>query len=244
MSQSLTPNNKLQTTNLKFSLRLRRVVRYIVSLTVKPALVRYLSATRTYRYRNIVLEVPPEVFHPGFFFSTKLLLRYLCTLPLRGQRVLELGAGSGLIAVALAQLGAVVTATDINDTALAQLEVNAAANDVALDIRRSDLFDNLPGERFPLIAINPPYYKGQARNQRELAWYCGPNGEYFTRLFRQLGAHVYPDSQVLLVLSDGCDLAGIRAEARANGFVLRCVLRRPNLLETNYLFRIEESADA
>ena len=221
---------------------MRRVVKYLVSIAVRPALVRYLSATRSYRYRNIVLQVPPEVFHPGFFFSTKLLLRYLCSRPLRDRSVLELGAGSGLIAIALARLGSVVMATDINDTALARLEETAAANGVLLDIRRSDLFEALEGKRFSIIAINPPYYKGTPRNERELAWYCGPHGEYFARLFAQLEAHIFPDSEVLMVLSDGCDLGLIRSHAGKNGFALHCVQRRSNVLETNYIFRIEKTS--
>ncbi|RYY86046.1 MAG: methyltransferase domain-containing protein [Chitinophagaceae bacterium] len=219
---------------------LRRVVKYIVSIAVKPVLVRYLSTTRTYRYRNVVLQVPPEVFHPGFFFSTKLLLRYLCTLPLRGRRLLELGAGSGLISIVMAQLGSYVVATDINETALQQLEANAIANAVALEIRQSDLFNELRGERFDMIAINPPYFKGTPRSEREYAWYCGPAGEYFARLFRQLEDHIYPHSEVLMVLSDGCDREMIAAHAAAAGFRMQCVLRRPNLMETNFIYRIEK----
>jgi release factor glutamine methyltransferase len=219
---------------------LRRVIKYFVSFAVKPVLVRYLSDTRTYRYRNVVLQVPPEVFHPGFFFSTKLLLRYLCTLPLRDRRVLELGAGSGLISIVLAQLGAQVTASDINDTALVQLWENAVANKVSIETRHSDLFDKLRG-RFDVIAINPPYYKGTARNEKEQAWYCGPKGEYFERLFAQLGDHIHPQSDVLMVLCDGCDIDMIRAYAQAKGFSLRCVQRQRNLLETGFVFRIEKS---
>ncbi|RYD88706.1 MAG: methyltransferase domain-containing protein [Sphingobacteriales bacterium] len=220
---------------------MRRVVKYIVSIAVKPALVRYLSATRAYRYRNIVLQVPPEVFHPGFFFSTKLLLRYLCTLPLRGKRVLELGAGSGLISIALAQSGAVVTASDINETALRQLKQNATANGVRINIRHSDLFNKLAAEHYDLIAINPPYYKGTARNEREQAWYCGPSGEYFARLFLQLAERIAAGSTALLVLSDGCDLQMVGAHAAAARLHLKRVQRRSNLLETNYIFRVEKT---
>jgi release factor glutamine methyltransferase len=220
---------------------LRRAIKYIVSIAVRPALVRYLSKTRTYCYRNIVLQVLPEVFHPGFFFSTKLLLRYLCTLPLRDRRVLELGAGSGLISIALAQLGAVVMASDINEAALQQLELNAAANSVDVDIRHSDLFESLGTMRFDVIAINPPYYKGTARNTRELAWYCGPAGEYFQRLFQQLTGHIHGESDVLMVLCDGCDIDMIRKHAAAGGFRLVLAQRQRNLLETNYIFRIEKT---
>ena len=78
---------------------MRQVVKYIVERTYRPILVSYLSKTRFYTCNDIRLQVPPQVFHPGFFFSTKLLLAYMEGLPLYGKNFLELGAGSGLIAI-------------------------------------------------------------------------------------------------------------------------------------------------
>ena len=72
---------------------MRKMVKYIVSRTYKPWLVQYLSKKRMYRYKTISLEVPPEVFHPAFFSSTRLLLNYISSKPLADKKVLELGAG-------------------------------------------------------------------------------------------------------------------------------------------------------
>ena len=44
-----------------------------------PASEKYLSKERSYRYKDISILVFPGVFHPGFFFSTKILLKYLAT---------------------------------------------------------------------------------------------------------------------------------------------------------------------
>lgn len=112
-----------------------------------------------YRYGNIRLEIPPQVFHPGFFFSTGLLLRYILTLPLQGKRFLELGAGSGLISIQAAKKGAIVTATDINPVAIDCLRRNCDQNNVTAEIILSDLFAVIPEQPFDIIAINPPYYK-------------------------------------------------------------------------------------
>jgi release factor glutamine methyltransferase len=217
---------------------LGRLVKYLVSVAVKPVLVRYLSETRTYRYRNLVLQVPPEVFHPGFFSSTRFLLRHLSAMPVRGKKLLELGAGSGLISIVLSRMGALVTATDINEQALETLRHNARDNEASLRIRRSDLFENLEGEIFDIIAINPPYYKGDAKTPKDHAWYCGLNGEYFQRLFADLSEHIHSESKVLMVLCDGCDLDMIRRHASAAGYSLSCVQRKRNLLESQFLFEI------
>src|SRR6476620_8158278 len=136
-------------------------LRHIVAHTYKPLLVKYLSKTRIYRYKDIRLSVAPEVFHPGFFSSTQLLLQYISKLPLQGKRFLEPGCGSGLISILAAKNGAMVTATDINPVAVEYLKKNSSQNKVDLEIIRSDLFNNIPEQQFDIIAINPPYYKKQ-----------------------------------------------------------------------------------
>lgn len=147
---------------------LKRIIRYFDGKIYKPILAKYLASTHTYRYRGVRLVVPPEVFHPAFFFSTKLLLKYLGNQPLRGKSLLELGAGSGLISIYAAKKGALVTASDINPIAIQYLEVNRQRNKgVDLEIILSDLFTGIPPRCFDLIAINPPYYKKKPASPKE-----------------------------------------------------------------------------
>src|ERR1051326_4600356 len=107
---------------------MNKIVKYIVERTYKPLLVKYLSKTRTYSYKGIVLEVPPEVFHPGFFSSTKILLRYISKEHLEQKKFLEPGAGSGLLSIYAAKKNAIVTSTDINPVAINYLQKNAETN--------------------------------------------------------------------------------------------------------------------
>ncbi|HUH63866.1 MAG TPA: peptide chain release factor N(5)-glutamine methyltransferase [Terracidiphilus sp.] len=76
-------------------------------------------------------------------------------------RIVDVGCGSGAIAVALAHSlpGARVTATDISAGALAIARENAARNGVDGRIRflQGDLLELVAGERFELIVSNPPY---------------------------------------------------------------------------------------
>lgn len=215
-------------------------MRHLVSRTCRPLLLRYLSKTRHYRYKNIRLDISPEVFHPGFFFSTQLLLQYITHLPLKGLSFLELGCGSGLISIVAAKKGANVMATDINSTAIDFLRRNAVLNNVELNILQSDLFKAIPKQAFDLVAINPPYYRKTPRTAREHAWNCGENGEYFDELFAQLGNYMHADSRVLMVLFEGCDMEMILEKAVQNGFRLNPLSRKKNLLEVNYIFGIEK----
>src|SRR5439155_17358143 len=109
---------------------MRNPIKYIVGSTWQPLLVKYLSKTRTYHYKDIYLQIPASVFHPGFFFSTHLLLKQIRKIPLKGKKFLEPGAGSGLLSIYAAKQGAEVTATDINPIAVKCLQENCSLNNV------------------------------------------------------------------------------------------------------------------
>jgi release factor glutamine methyltransferase len=79
-------------------------------------------------------------------------------LPQRGH-ALDMGTGSGAIAVALAHTrpDAQVTALDVSAAALDVARANAARNGSTVRFLQSDWFAALGEERFDLIASNPPY---------------------------------------------------------------------------------------
>jgi release factor glutamine methyltransferase len=91
--------------------------------------------------------------------DTELLVELaLERLPARG-RMLDMGTGSGAIAVAVAHTrpDAGVSALDVSAAALAVARANAAANRAAVRFMQSDWFDALGTESFDLIVSNPPY---------------------------------------------------------------------------------------
>jgi release factor glutamine methyltransferase len=141
-----------------------------------------------------------------------------------------------------AQRGAVVTATDISTTAIAGLRENAAANKIGLTIIHSDLFDTIPLERFDILAINPPYYKGKPRSEHDHAWYCGEEHEYFSKLFQQLGNYLHSHSLTAMVLSDDCDLMRINDICTGNGYRMERVREKKFWLSTEAIYRISPSS--
>lgn len=207
---------------------------------MQPLVRSYLSKERTYRYKGITLQVPPQVFHPAFFFSTKYLLQFISNLSLRGKSFLELGAGSGLIAFTAAAKGAIVTATDINGIATAYLHKNSKRNNLAINVIECNLFDNIPQQHFDIIAINPPYYKKDPITPADYAWYCGLNNEYFSKLFSSLGRYINQSSEAYMVLSNECDIQGIKSIAGSNGYTMPLVESKRKLWEMNYIFKIEQ----
>lgn len=83
------------------------------------------------------------------------LARALPPAPL--GRVLDVGTGSGVLALLAAGTGARVTATDITERACAFTRFNAAFNGLTLDVRQGDLFDPVAGQHFDLVLSQPPF---------------------------------------------------------------------------------------
>lgn len=114
-------------------------------------------------------------------------------------RFLEVGTGTGVVAIRAAALGYGVIATDMDENALSEASMNAADNSVKLDLIRCDLLKCL-NCRFNLIAFNPPYLPEGDVPDRQLAG--GAQGvELALEFMSQAEEHLEIDGEVLVVLS-------------------------------------------
>ncbi len=175
---------------------MNRLIRKILSPL--PYMVRwYLSRERKYRYNDISITVLPGVFHPGFFFSTNMLLEFVSRQPLPGLKVMEVGAGTGIISILASKMKADVTAIDISATAIANVRRNVQENEVSVTTIESDLFVNVPVQAFDLIIVNPPYYPGNPKNEADFAWQCGENHEYFVKFFSTISPYLSDTCRII-----------------------------------------------
>jgi release factor glutamine methyltransferase len=223
----------------------RKFEKTILEKVMRPCVQWYISKPRKYRYQNINVNVDVGVFHPGIFFSTKALLSSLDTPLLKNKSVMELGAGTGLLSIYSASHGAHVLATDINPQAIKNIKENIELNQQVIDknsgsvrVVLSDLFKELVPQKFDYILINPPYYKGEARNPADRAWYCGPKLEFFSDLFSGIRDFTHEQSEVLMIISEDVELEEIETLATQNNYELILHQRKKNILESNFIYKL------
>ena len=219
---------------------MRAFLKKILSPLLQKASAIYLSKPRKYRYKDLSVLIEPTVFPPFLTISTKLLLEFIAPLSLKGKTFLELGCGSGIISILAARNGAQVTATDINPIAISALVKNAASNHVVIDILSSDLFENLMDKSFDYIIINPPYYPKNPISIAEKAWFCGEQFDYFEQLFFQLPHFKTSDNNIIMILSEDCDLQKIKTIALNNKMAFKVLLAKKVAGEKNYIFEIDK----
>jgi release factor glutamine methyltransferase len=206
---------------------------------IYPLSEKYLSKERTYRYKDITIKVFPGVFHPGFFYSTKILLNFLEGIELNKKNVLELGAGTGLVSIYASDKGGFVTASDINLTSINNIEKNAELNNAKIEVIHSDLFDQIPKRRYDYIIINPPYYKKKPTTQKEFAWFCGDDFQYFRKLFAQLAERMNEITNAIMILSDEADIGSIKNIGTENKLLMEEIYRKKTLGEKHFIFKIK-----
>lgn len=118
------------------------------------------SASRLSRLGGADPDAPAPYWAYGWAGGT-VLARHVIDHPelVRGRHILDLGCGSGIVAIAAAKSGAAsVLAVDIDPNAVAATKLNAAANHVAVEARCADLL-SAPPPKVDLILVGDLFYE-------------------------------------------------------------------------------------
>ncbi|MEM4714433.1 MAG: methyltransferase [Candidatus Nanoarchaeia archaeon] len=123
-----------------------------------------------------------EVYTPA---EDSFLLQSCIPLDLKRKDVLDMGTGSGILAITAAKRGANVLAVDLNPRALKIASENAKNNNVKISFLKSNIFSNVKG-KFDLILCNPPYLPEDEIDKiigPSLTYSGGKDGKEFIKKF-------------------------------------------------------------
>ena len=163
-------------------------------------------------YGNKIL-VNPNVLIPRF--ETELLVEktvnYINKLFDKPVSIVDIGTGSGCIAISLAKLlNCDVTGVDISKEALNVAKSNANNNNVDINFLYSDVFSNVSGS-YDVIISNPPYIRYDEviedvvkDNEPNIALYADLDGLYFYKEILS-NCSKYLNSKFLIAFEIGCE---------------------------------------
>lgn len=175
--------------------------------------------TQTFQVTKDVLIPRPE---------TELLVEHCLQIiaPNQSQLILELGTGSGAIAVSIAteRPQAQIIATDVSQAALEMAQINADSAGVSnIQFLHSDWFNTIDTQSFALIISNPPYIEqndphlqqGDVRFEPRLALTAGKDGLRDIQIIAQQAQH-YLTTNAYLALEHGYNQSHAVAEILRN----------------------------
>jgi release factor glutamine methyltransferase len=198
------------------------------------------SVTKRVFFGDFVFLVDENVYEPAedsFLFAENLDVK-------EGERVLDMGTGSGILGIVAAGKASEVVAVDVNPYAVRCAKASAVLNDARgkMVFVEGDLFEPFNERvRFDVILFNAPYLPIKDETDNSLlsvAWKGGGTGRNVIDCFiGEVSAYLSPVGRVLLMQSN---LAGVNEtveQFRLHGMAARVLARRElPFFETLFLF--------
>jgi len=171
-----------------------------------------------------------DVYEPDedTFLLAEVINEELSKGKLDNKNVLEIGTGTGVLALLCAKKAKKVVACDINESAVKCAKLNAKVNDINnIEARRSDVFSGMKkGEKFDLIIFNPPYLpvseKEEIKEPKDalsLAWDGGKTGrKVINKFLESCEEHLKEKGKLLMLGSSLSDYTKTIKKLEEKGF--------------------------
>ncbi len=185
---------------------------------------------------SIKLKTHPEVYKPA---EDSFLLAENLGVSVGGV-VLDMGTGTGLLALVAAEKAKHVLGVDVNLNAVELAKENACVNRIDnVRFRVSDLFSNIRGdERFDCIIFNPPYLPVEENGLLEKAWSGGCGGMQTIRRFvADAPAYLNQGGIIMLLISSVNGINNVCALLREHNLEPEIVANKKLFFEELYVLR-------
>ncbi|MDF7676789.1 class I SAM-dependent methyltransferase [Neisseriaceae bacterium ESL0693] len=178
-------------------------------------LLGYIGAHEWHKTGVVIEALDQQRIHVPFGVFSPLRGEYLtlvanAALPDTINTAWDIGTGSGVLAAILARRGIpAIIGTDTNERAIdcARANIQRLGYEGQVTLSHTDLF---PAGQADLIVCNPPWLPAKAGNAIEAALY-DPQHHMLKAFLQQVSAHLNPNGQVWLIMSDLAEHLGLRA---------------------------------
>lgn len=159
--------------------------------------------------------------------------------PLQSGTAIEVGVGSGVITVVLAEQLDTVIGVDIDGEAVSYCKDKFSDNP-SVTIKHSDMFDAVGDVEASVITANPPYLPSTAGDNSDDALDGGETGiEYTVRFLDAAASYLADDGRIYFVASDKADLNGLHDFLDASQYEWRRLRDTRYFFETLYVYRAQ-----
>ncbi|NJE25912.1 methyltransferase domain-containing protein [Thermococcus sp. MV5] len=166
-------------------------------------------------YEGLKIKLHPQVYEPAE--DTFLLARNLKVK--EGDIALDVGTGTGIIALLMARKASFVLGVDVNPIAIELAKENAKINGITnVQFKLSNLFENVT-EKFDIITFNAPYLPGEAEEPIDLALVGGKTGrEVLDSFLEQFDNYLRKKGVVQIVQSSITGIEETLRKLESKGF--------------------------
>lgn len=200
----------------------KQVALYTALIEKRAQHVPVVHLTNNREFYGIELYIDDNVLTPRI--ETERMVDFAIKHTPKGGRLIDIGTGSGAIAIAIAKHrpDLVISATEVSPEALKIARKNIEATAAAVSLQQADLFDGVTG-KFDTVVCNLPYLADSAdlmpevQKEPGVALFGGPDGlGIYRRFLSQLPEHLNPGGY-LFTECDPWQQAGLIAEAKKVG---------------------------
>jgi methylase of polypeptide subunit release factors len=170
---------------------------------------------------GVQIQRAPGVFPPGNRV-TRCFARHIAAAGHRLRTVLDLGCGTGVLALVAAHSAKHVVAVDVDPQAVANARQNALRNGLDnVECLCGDAYAPVAGRRFNLVISNPPFSDPPSREvDLPVGLFCLGSQPLLHSLLLHLKAHLVPGGKALFVTSSLSDNPRVERLAQEGGLLL------------------------
>ncbi len=176
--------------------------------------------------KNVKITVFPDVYSPAYFKDSEWFAEVLRALVGQGD-LLEIGTGTGIVALFAALNGGKITATDINPAAVENAKYNFKKHNITAKVHCGDMYEPVPpDQKFDVIFWNHPFNWGE-NPEESVPLQAGFDFHYgnLEKYIAQAHRHLKETGKLLLGTGNFALLPEILKIAGKNGYNMRLLKR-------------------